>query len=199
MKHSNFYLLLTLYRCTMSWSIGIIAYEYRRRCPNTEDAWRQREEGYICPAPTKYHCMLTEEGNTVEFCNEITWIEGDYCPMLNLKTGSIDVRLCPENALYPSGHYLSNTVYKYKFYISRKTDFTTHAPRKTAASLNQEANDSPKNTEDLADNNINMVTLLSTFIGIILTAFVSVVVLLVYIRGQKENAFLDKTVTKESV
>ncbi|XP_061197940.1 uncharacterized protein LOC133206048 [Saccostrea echinata] len=196
MEYLIFCVLLILYCCKQSWSTRITAFEYRRRCPNTEEKWRQREEGYICPATTKYHCILTEDGNIVEFCNDIIWIEEDYCPMLNLKTGNIDVRLCPENAVCPSGHYLSSTVYKYPACLQRKTDFTTHTPRKTVTSLNLEAHNSPETTDD-AENNLNVITLLVS-IGIILTACISVVVL-AHVRGQKENALRDKTATKENV
>lgn len=91
----------------------ITVYEPRRRCPNTEEKWREREAGYICPPQTQYHCMLTGDGQIVEFCSDITWIEHDYCPMFNSKTGIIDVQLCPENGDCPRKQYLSNTVYKY--------------------------------------------------------------------------------------
>lgn len=91
----------------------ITVYEPRRRCPDTEEKWRERVAGYICQSPSQYHCMLTGDGGIVEFCSDITWIEYDYCPVFNSKTGSIDVQLCPENGDCPQKQYLSNTVYKY--------------------------------------------------------------------------------------
>lgn len=94
-------------------SAVITVYEPRRRCPDTEEKWRERVAGYICQSPSQYHCMLTGDGGIVEFCSDITWIEYDYCPVFNSKTGSIDVQLCPENGDCPRKQYLSNTVYKY--------------------------------------------------------------------------------------
>lgn len=56
-------------------SAVITVYEPRRRCPNTEGKWRERVAGYICPSQTQYHCMLTGDGEIVEFCSDIIWIE----------------------------------------------------------------------------------------------------------------------------
>lgn len=53
----------------------ITVYEPRRRCPNTEEKWRERVAGYICRSQTQYHCMLTGDGGIVEFCSDISWIE----------------------------------------------------------------------------------------------------------------------------
>lgn len=56
-------------------SAVITVYEPRRRCPNTEEKWRERVAGYICPSQTQYHCMLTGNSEIVEFCSDIIWIE----------------------------------------------------------------------------------------------------------------------------
>ncbi|XP_048777605.2 uncharacterized protein LOC125681503 [Ostrea edulis] len=113
----------------------ISVFEYRRRCPNSKENWQERSERYFCNAPAQYHCMLKEDGNLVEFCADIIWVEEDYCPVYNVKIRSIDVSLCPENADCPRGHYLSNTVYKYPDCLQRKQHSTTTTPNTASKTL----------------------------------------------------------------
>ncbi|XP_078335700.1 uncharacterized protein LOC111132979 isoform X2 [Crassostrea virginica] len=107
-----FVCLLFVWLSTVQTAI-ITVFEVRRRCPSTAEAWLKRKGAYICSAPAQYHCMPTQNGDVVEFCEDSIWIEDDYCPRFNTNTGSIDVHLCPVDSSCPRQHYLSSTVYKY--------------------------------------------------------------------------------------
>lgn len=183
----------------------ITVYEPRRRCPNTEEKWREREAGYICPPQTQYHCMLTGDGQIVEFCSDITWIEHDYCPMFNSKTGIIDVQLCPENGDCPRKQYLSNTVYKYPDCLqtyrttsvskeggnsleSVKTIGSTEEP---SYSINREAMDALRLTSIEISIKFMVINL------VLLSIILIVLIVLIYPHVRKDKVDVSKPKSEE--
>lgn len=183
----------------------ITVYEPRRRCPNTEEKWREREAGYICPPQTQYHCMLTGDGQIVEFCSDITWIEHDYCPMFNSKTRIIDVQLCPENGDCPRKQYLSNTVYKYPDCLqtyrttsvskeggnsleSVKTIGSTEEP---SYSINREAMDALRLTS------IEISIMFMVINLVLLSTILIVLIVLIYPHVRKDKVDVSKPKSEE--
>lgn len=183
----------------------ITVYEPRRRCPNTEEKWREREAGYICPPQTQYHCMLTGDGQIVEFCSDITWIEHDYCPMFNSKTRIIDVQLCPENGDCPRKQYLSNTVYKYPDCLqtyrttsvskeggnsleSVKTIGSTEEP---SYSINREAMDALRLTSIEISIKFMVINL------VLLSIILIVLIVLIYPHVRKDKVDVSKPKSEE--
>ncbi|XP_061190989.1 uncharacterized protein LOC133199134 [Saccostrea echinata] len=106
------YLLILLLQIDRT-TYGIL-FEYRLRCPDTAEKWRENTKNYICHGDTVYHCMQDQDGHYVVFCAPTIWIQPDYCPEFNAKASLIDVILCQgATEKCPESVYLSNTVYQY--------------------------------------------------------------------------------------
>ncbi|XP_052714080.1 uncharacterized protein LOC128187689 [Crassostrea angulata] len=180
-------------------SAVITVYEPRRRCPNTEEKWRERVEGYICPSQTKYHCMLTGDGEIVEFCSDITWIEHDYCPMFNSKTGTIDVQLCPENGDCPRKQYLSNTVYNYPdcLQVFRKASDSKDGGISLASTAIEENSVEPSYNVTAIDalrlTSISMVFMAISFFLFIAVFIVLIILLYIHVRKGMNVQNLDQS------
>ncbi|XP_062611127.1 uncharacterized protein LOC134272975 [Saccostrea cucullata] len=106
-----------------------ILFEYRLRCPDTADKWRENSDSYICHGDRVYHCMQDQDGRYVVFCASSIWIQPDYCPEFNAKASLIDVILC-QGAVEgcPGNIYLSNTVYQYPSCFRTLIRSTTPSP-----------------------------------------------------------------------
>ncbi|XP_078335699.1 uncharacterized protein LOC111132979 isoform X1 [Crassostrea virginica] len=192
-----FVCLLFVWLSTVQTAI-ITVFEVRRRCPSTAEAWLKRKGAYICSAPAQYHCMPTQNGDVVEFCEDSIWIEDDYCPRFNTNTGSIDVHLCPVDSSCPRQHYLSSTVYKYPDCLQSHKP-VTNSPK--AAFLNGGASNTstsrvvvhslePK-TGTVDPSTILLLTVLNqTGVLLVLVVLVALLIYLIYV--QHKNRYISQ-------
>ncbi|XP_062592832.1 uncharacterized protein LOC134254325 isoform X2 [Saccostrea cucullata] len=197
MYNLGIYLLILLLILDISTS-GIL-FDYRLRCPDTAEKWRENKNSYICHGDTEYHCMHDQHGRYVVFCASSIWIQPDYCPEFNAKASLIDVILC-QGAVdgCPGNVYLSNTVYQYPSCfrtVIRSTTTTPVSDNRTVTRLTKLRYTTTMQTklgnEEKRDLTVSTGVILGIVSGIILPILVFLVIIFL-LRRKRQKTYKEE-------
>ncbi|XP_062592834.1 uncharacterized protein LOC134254326 [Saccostrea cucullata] len=185
-------LLLNLETLTSS-----ILFEYRLRCPDTAEKWRQNSEKYVCHGDKVYHCMQDQDGRYVVFCASPFWIQPDYCPEFNVKSSQIEVILCPgETEKCPDSDYLSNTVYQYPSCFRTVSRSTTPTPVSDNGTITRvtklrytTTGQSNSGNEEKRDFTVSSGVILGIVSGIILPILVFHLLIIFILRRKRQKTY----------